>query len=220
MTVEEDRLTIEVETAASDGESVTRTLVWRRAQSPLSEKNTSAVTFIVLSGLPGSGKSTLAKAFASGLAVDVLDKDDILDGLFDSRGIGDSDWRSALSREADEHFANEARRRDSACLVSWWRDPLANARSGTPTAWLAALPGAVVEVHCVCQAEVAADRFLARRRHPGHLDAMRTRESLVNQLAAARSPRPTGMRPCAPGHDRSRVDIDACLAWIRAAVDT
>lgn len=34
MTVEEDRLTIEVETAASDGESVTRTLVWRRAQSP------------------------------------------------------------------------------------------------------------------------------------------------------------------------------------------
>ena len=33
MTVEGDRLTIEVETAASDGEPVTRTLVWRRACS-------------------------------------------------------------------------------------------------------------------------------------------------------------------------------------------
>ena len=150
----------------------------------------------------------------------MLDKDDILDGLFDSRGIGDSDWRSAFSREADEHFANEARRRDSACLVSWWRDPLANARSGTPTAWLAALPGAVVEVHCVCQAEVAADRFLARRRHPGHLDAMRTRESLVNQLAELARLGPLGCGPVLQVTTDRAVDIDACLAWIRAAVDT
>ena len=42
--------------------------------------------------------------------------------------------------------------------------------SGTPTDWLDARSHHVVNVDCPCAVEVAANRFLQRRRHPGHLD--------------------------------------------------
>jgi hypothetical protein len=45
-----------------------------------------------------------------------------------------------------------------------------SADSGTPTDWIAALSDQIVNVHCVCEPEVAAERFLQRDRHPGHLD--------------------------------------------------
>ncbi len=41
---------------------------------------------------------------------------------------------------------------------------------GTPTDWLTAPSHQVVNVHCACDLEVAASRFLQRRRHPGHRD--------------------------------------------------
>jgi adenylylsulfate kinase-like enzyme len=57
------------------------------------------MTSVVVSGLPGSGKSTVARQIASYAGIAVLDKDDILEQLFDERGIGDAEWRSALSRK-------------------------------------------------------------------------------------------------------------------------
>ena len=54
--------------------------------------------FIVLSGLPASGKSTLGRAVAKALRLPMLDKDELLEALFESRGIGDADWRRRLSR--------------------------------------------------------------------------------------------------------------------------
>ena len=40
-------------------------------------------------------------------------------------------------------------------------------------AWLRALPGTVVELHCVCTPEIAEQRFRLRQRHPAHHDGER-----------------------------------------------
>jgi hypothetical protein len=41
----------------------------------------------------------------------------------------------------------------------------------------------VVNVHCICDVEIAANRFLQRRRHPGHLDG---ESSAADVLASLR----------------------------------
>jgi hypothetical protein len=60
--------------------------------------------FVVVSGLPGSGKTTLGRRLARALGLPLIDKDDILERLFETKGIGDTAWRRAEPGE----------RRDSA----------------------------------------------------------------------------------------------------------
>jgi adenylate kinase family enzyme len=76
--------------------------------------------FLVVSGLPGSGKSTLAQKLATTLGLPVIDKDQILDRLFESKGVGDATWRRSLSRESDAILEREATSSDGAILVSFW----------------------------------------------------------------------------------------------------
>src|SRR5690349_15061672 len=135
--------------------------------------------YVIVSGLPGSGKSTLARRLAPALGLPLLDKDDILEALFDSLGIGDADWRKRLSRSADEVFRRLALQLDGAILTTWWRHPKAKGESGTPVDWLSSLPGKRVEVYCACEPRVAAERFLGRTRHAGHLDGTKSREDLA-----------------------------------------
>ena len=128
--------------------------------------------FVVVSGLPGSGKSTLARQLAPALNLDLIDKDEILERLFDSNGVGDATWRRELSRKSDVILQREAACLDHAVLVSFWHLPGMAIDSGTPTEWLTAIFNAiVVNVQCNCEPETAAERFLQRKRHPGHLDA-------------------------------------------------
>jgi predicted kinase len=127
--------------------------------------------FVVVSGLPGSGKSTLARSLAAPLNLSVIDKDDILEKLFESKGTGDAAWRRALSRESDAILQDLATASDGALLVSFWRVPGMQPDSGTPTGWLSRLSDHVIHLHCRCAPEVAAARFTQRTRHPGHLDA-------------------------------------------------
>ena len=127
-------------------------------------------TYVVVSGLPGSGKTTLGRRLAPALGLPLIDKDDILERLFDTKGVGDTAWRRALSRESDAILQRDATAADGAVLVSFWRQPGMREDSGTPTDWIAALSTRVVNVHCACEPETAAARFLQRRRHPGHLD--------------------------------------------------
>lgn len=106
------------------------------------------MTSVVVSGLPGSGKSTVARQIASYAGIAVLDKDDILEQLFDERGIGDAEWRSALSRNADRLLARLASENDLR-VPSRGGDTLD--RRPTPARRLSggiALPSRVVEVHC------------------------------------------------------------------------
>ncbi len=135
--------------------------------------------YVVVSGLPASGKSTVARVLASALCLDLLDKDDFLEALFETCEVGDVDWRRQLSVAADALFRQRAEMSKGAVLASWWLHPRSSTDSGTPTGWLASLQGPLVEVHCLCSAEVAASRFMTRARHPGHLDARWTRAELL-----------------------------------------
>jgi thymidylate kinase len=140
--------------------------------------------FVVVSGLPGSGKSTLARQLAPALNFPLIDKDTILQRLFESKGVGDTAWRRRLSRESDVIFQAEATATERAVLVSHWQLPGMPTDSGTPTGWLLESPDHVVNVHCVCAPEVAAERFLQRKRHPGHLDREASYEEILASLRA------------------------------------
>ena len=132
--------------------------------------------FVIVTGLPASGKSTVGAALAAALQLPLLDKDAILEALFDSLGVGDGVWRSQLSRAADAVLQDLAMASHGAVIVSWWRHPSSTLISGATPDWLAALPGDVVELYCRCSPIVAVDRFFARQRHAGHLDNLKSRE--------------------------------------------
>jgi len=127
--------------------------------------------FVIVSGLPGSGKTTLARRLAPALDLPLLDKDDILERLFEAKGIGDEAWRRTLSRQSDAIFQREAQASNGAILTSFWRLPGMPADLGTPTDWLPALSDPLVQVYCSCDPATAAERYFRRTRHQGHLDA-------------------------------------------------
>ncbi len=141
--------------------------------------------FVVVSGLPGSGKSFLAGRLAPLLDLPLIDKDDILERLFDIKGVvGDPAWRRALSRESDVLFRAEAERsKGGAILVSFWHLPGMPPDSGTPAHWLPALSaGRMVNLCCECPPNIATARFCQRRRHPGHLDSVRTHDEVLKAI--------------------------------------
>ena len=157
--------------------------------------------FVVVSGLPGSGKSTLARRLAPALNLPLIDKDEILDRLFDSKSAGDAAWRRTLSRESDVILQREAASLQGAVLVSFWRLAGMAADSGTPTHWLGRIANAiVVNVQCNCQLEIAAERFLQRRRHPGHLDSGASYGVVLASLRELSRLGPLGIEP--------RIDVD------------
>jgi hypothetical protein len=140
--------------------------------------------FVVVSGLPGSGKSRLARQLAPALGLPLIDKDDVLERLFESKGIGDTVWRRRLSRESDDILQTEAMASMGAVLASFWHLSGMPLDSGTPTRWLSEVSNLVVNVHCACPPEIAALRFLQRKRHPGHLDNEATYAELLVSLQA------------------------------------
>jgi chloramphenicol 3-O-phosphotransferase len=141
-----------------------------------------AKRFVVVTGLPSSGKSTLAQQLAEALDLPLLDKDHILERLFESKGLGDVEWRRKLSRESDLVLEAQAAASEGAVLVSHWHLPGMPSTSGTPTSWISQLPGKVVNVHCKCSAELSASRFAHRTRHPGHLDHQRSYEEILARI--------------------------------------
>ncbi len=140
-----------------------------------------SLAFVVVSGLPASGKTTLARELAVRLGWPHLDKDAMLESLFEADDAPDLDRRRALSREADVAFEAAAVEKGTAVLSSWWRHPLSGSPSGTPIAWLRERDAALVEIRCLCPPAEAVRRFLERRRHAGHADALRTEAGLLAQ---------------------------------------
>lgn len=129
----------------------------------------SAHRLIVVSGLAASGKTPVGRLLSEHLRMPLMDKDTILEALFDSLGCDNRDQRYRLSRACDEVLYALAESSGAAVLVNWWNHDTAPAR-------LRAISPSLVEVFCDCPVEVAAARFAARRRHPGHLDELRSPE--------------------------------------------
>jgi len=139
--------------------------------------------FVVMSGLPGSGKTTLGRALAERLGLPLMDKDAVLEALFDALGCDGPETRRRLSRAADRVLRAMVEASRGAVVVSFWRHA-GSEEGGTDAGWLATLPGLVVEVHCRCPVEVALARFRGRTRHPGHHDRLRCETALRAQFAA------------------------------------
>ncbi|WP_165821253.1 AAA family ATPase [Nocardioides gansuensis] len=124
---------------------------------------------IVVSGLAASGKTTVSKVLSLGLCMPLIDKDEILEALFDSLGCEDREQRYRLSRASDEVLHRIAASANTAVVVNWWNHDSAPAR-------LREISDSQVEVFCECPVELAAARFASRERHSGHLDHLRTPE--------------------------------------------
>ena len=149
-----------------------------------------ASLLVLMTGLPAAGKSTTGRRLAEQLDLPFFDKDAVLETLFDTLGSPTPDDRTRLSRASDAVLAQLAEAVPSAVLSSFWRQPGMPESSGTSLDWVGRLHPArmLVEVECRCAPETAADRFLSRRRHPGHHDGRHTQHGLVAafaELAAA-----------------------------------
>ncbi|PSL18380.1 AAA family ATPase [Shimia abyssi] len=138
-------------------------------------------TALIVTGLPASGKTTVARKISRSLSWPLLDKDDFLEALYDRHGVSDWAARKRLSRQSDVLFQHAACKLDHVVLVSHWR-PSPDDPSGTPTEWLHHSFDHIAELHCSCTAKTAADRFLTRKRHPGHMDADRPSDLLFLQF--------------------------------------
>ena len=160
---------------------------------------------IVVSGLPASGKSTLGVSIAERLGIPCLDKDDFLERLYDSEGVGNWSHRGLLSRKSDELFRKEAGLLDAVVLVSHWRPRCGPGDTGTPTVWLSQTFDTIVEVHCSCSPENATQRFLARKRHPGHLDGVRSADETTKRFRTFAEGYPLGVG------DLIEVDASSCI---------
>lgn len=47
------------------------------------------MTYVIFTGLPASGKTRLARSIAPSLSLPVVDKDEILEALYDALGTGE-----------------------------------------------------------------------------------------------------------------------------------
>jgi len=166
--------------------------------------------FVVISGLPGSGKTTIGRALGPLLRLTLIDKDDILEHLYETCGVGDTGWRRTLSRDADLILRRDATALDGAVLVSLWRVPGMSEDSGTPIDWIPALSDHIVHLRCVCDPGIAARRFTSRTRHPGHLDASRSLDEIAASIRA--------LATLPPPEIRTRIDVDTSAAYDVAKV--
>lgn len=177
-------------------------------------------TAIVVTGLPAGGKTTLGIRLAEQLGWPLLDKDAFLERLFEAEGIGDSAWRSSLSRRSDGLFRAAALALDRAVLVTHWRGAHSPdhtlAPSGTPTDWLHDAFAEVIEIHAACSARTAAHRFCTRTRHPGHLDANRTPDRVRAWMETLAPAYPLGKGRVITVDTEGVPDIDMVLGALAA----
>lgn len=177
------------------------------------------IPIVIVSGLPASGKSMLARQLAPPLGLALLDKDDILEGLFETLGTGDADSRQRLSRASDEILQRLATRSPGAVLVSFWRGAHSTLNSGTPTEWIAAISDRIVEAYCVCDPEIAATRFVTRVRHPGHLDKGKEREDVLSAFRTLASRGPLNIGRLIRVDTSCEVDLDSVVGKVKTLLD-
>ena len=166
--------------------------------------------FVVISGPPASGKSTLAPQLARELGLPLVAKDTIKDALMSVLPVPEVEASRQLGRAAVAAMFAVASASPVGAVVEsnlyrYTRDLVAS------------LPGAVVEVFCRCDRNVAAARFKARAgtRHAGHFDDVRAADELWNDEVSEPL---AGGWPVVEVDTNDTVDVDAVLRLVRDAV--
>lgn len=160
--------------------------------------------YVLVGGWPGSGKSTLAAALAARLEIPLVAKDEIKEALADTLGRPvDVPASQRLGRAAVQVMLRVARSCPAAVLDSTWLPEV------RPV--VAALPGAVVEIRCVLDLDLARRRYYARAaaRHHGHLDLQRTDAELWG-----RPVHPLGVGPLIEVDTSGEVDVAGVAAEV------
>lgn len=137
---------------------------------------------IFVTGLPASGKTSVGRKLSIAFDWPLLDKDEFLERLYDQYPVENLEDRNRLSRLSDEQFIGAAKQEQSVVLVSHWAPKGETGGSGTPTDWLSEVFDPLIEVHCVCSVTTATERFLNRKRHPGHMDAVRSTSEIRRKM--------------------------------------
>jgi predicted kinase len=129
---------------------------------------------IVVSGPPGSGKTTLATALSANMRLPLFAKDAIKEVLMSTFPVSDVDTSKKMGQAAMAILYSLAAAAPGGAVLE------SNFHRTLSLSDLQRLPGAVVEVFCRCDREVALARYRARSevRHPGHFDSYRTDEEL------------------------------------------
>lgn len=73
-----------------------------------------------MTGLPASGKTALGRALSDSLRLPFMDKDGVLETLFDALGADSPEDRSRLSRASDAVLQSMALASQGAVLASFW----------------------------------------------------------------------------------------------------
>ena len=149
----------------------------------------SARVLVVVSGLPASGTSRVGDVLSAGLSLPLLDKDAILEALFDELGCEDRGQRERLSRASDEVlFRLAAASPPGVVVVNWWNHDTSPQR-------LREVAGTVVEVFCDCPLEAGISTLRDPDRGPLRLGG-----------------------PVVTVDTSTEVDVEALVAEVRAAV--
>jgi predicted kinase len=163
---------------------------------------------VYVSGMPGAGKTSLAFPLAAELGYSLVTKDLIKETLHDALhvpGEGDIDreWSRKLGGAAmDLLWALAARAGDMVIEANF------HPHSDYERDKLLSLDGPVVEVHCVCPAEVATARYNARQNHPVHLETLPL-------SAMDKYDRPVGIGSLITVDTTAPVDVKAIAAQVR-----
>jgi predicted kinase len=138
---------------------------------------------VVVTGPPAAGKTTIARELAGRLRLPLIAKDTIKEALFDGLGAGDLAWSRRLGEAT--YLAMQALAVDSVAAGASLVLEGNFVRGSELEAALTALPARFFQVHCTAPLEVLIERYHARIRHPGHIDADRA-EALAEAVSAGR----------------------------------
>jgi predicted kinase len=130
--------------------------------------------YIVVSGPPGSGKTTLAAPLAAELGLPLVAKDTIKDALMSVLPVPDVESSKLIGRASIAAMLAVAADAPFGAVLD------CNFHRSRALDELGRLPGAIVEVFCRCDHDVATSRYLDRvpSRYPGHFDSTRSIDEL------------------------------------------
>ena len=148
---------------------------------------------IIVTGLPAGGKTTVAIRLAAELDWTLLDKDSFLEDLYNDIVVASLDNRRRLSKLSNVAFQTAATKLNKAVLVSHWRPVSGQQNTGTTPNFVEDHFSKIIEVHCKCKPETAVARFRSRKRHPGHMDKLKSHEDIQKQIQSLSNGYPLGI---------------------------